>query len=203
MSHEIYQFKITLNDSAPKVWRRILVPTDYTFFDLHVAMQNAMGWTDSHLHAFRFANKENRWWAINIATPSPDDPFEVVDERQAKIADYFGKTFGQCAYEYDFGDGWEHTVLLEKTLPKKAGEKYPQCVVGKNACPPDDCGGVWGYKGLQEILKNPKHQEHKDMLEWLAVESADEFNPTHFDPAEVEFEDPKERLKEWNAGFGK
>lgn len=203
---QIFQFKITLNDSKPSIWRRIIVPADYTFFELHCAIQNAMGWTDSHLHAFRFANKNNKGRPINIATPMPDDDecgHEKIDERLTRIADYFGKISKQCVYDYDFGDSWEHMVVLEKTLLAVKGAKYPQCVAGKNACPPDDCGGVWGYMNLIEVLKNPKHPDHADMLDWLCIEDPREFDPSDFDPNEVKFENTKKRLAEWNKGFGK
>lgn len=202
---EVLQLKITLEDSQPKIWRRILVPDNYIFFDLHCAIQNAMGWTDGHLHDFRFADKKNNWRSIKIGTPIPDDDIydgELIDERVAKIIDYFGKFFRQAVYEYDFGDGWTHTILLEKIFPKKAREKYPQCVAGANACPPEDCGGVWGYRDLQKILNNPKHEEYAKKLEWLCIDRPEEFDPAEFLSTEVVFENPEARLVEWNEGFG-
>ena len=87
-------------------------------------------------------------------------------------------------------------------MPLEKGEEYPQCVAGKNACPPDDCGGLGGYDRLQLILKDPKDGEHADMLEWLCIDSADEFDPLHLNPEEIEFMDPVERLKEYEKGFG-
>ncbi len=202
---EILQLKLTLNGSQPNVWRRILIPADYTFFDLHCAIQSAMGWTDSHLHAFRFTDKKRLRDSINIATPMPEDDRyrdRITDERLTRVKDYLGVVSKQCVYDYDFGDSWEHTILLEKILPKVKGVKYPQCVAGKNACPPDDCGGIWGYAELIKTVKNPKHPEHADMLEWLCIDSPEDFDPTEFDPAKVDFEDPKKRIVEWNKGFG-
>ena len=201
----VFQLKIVLVGSKPAVWRRILVPATDTFFDLHVAIQDAMGWTDSHLHAF-YVGKGKVSDRITIEFPNPEgeDMYrgETRDERKERIADYFGASIKQCVYDYDFGDGWTHTVLLERELPAEAGAKYPQCVAGENACPPEDCGGLGGYDDLQEIVKNSKHPEHADMLEWLCLDSADEFDPTAFDSREVEFQNPRKRLKEYQRGFG-
>jgi len=173
-----------------------------------------MGWTDSHLHAFRLDTRSQPKGKrvagsakiISIELPNPEmDVFDAVeskDERNERIADWFPEIMKQCTYEYDFGDGWTHTVLFEKEVPLEKGEEYPQCVAGKNACPPDDCGGLGGYDRLQLILKDPKDEEHADMLEWLCIDSADEFDPLHFNPEEIEFMDPVERLKEYEKGFG-
>jgi hypothetical protein len=203
---ELFQFKITLNESVPTVWRRILVPKDYSFFNLHIAIQDAMGWTDSHLHRFRIAQSGTaKPVCIEFPNPEDDDQFvgnDTRDERTELVTHHFGTVIKQCVYDYDFGDGWTHTVLFEKKLPAETGKTYPQCIAGKNACPPEDCGGVGGYDDLRKILKNPKHPEHQEMLEWLCIESADEFNTHEFDPAAVEFEDPKSKLQEWNKGFG-
>lgn len=201
----ILQFKIILNDSTPRVWRRILVPADYTFFALHCAIQDAVGWTDGHLHAF-YVGKGKMSDRITIEFPNPegDDLYrgETRDERKEYVADYLGKITKQCIYCYDFGDNWSHTVLLERELPRSSKMIYPHCVAGENACPPEDCGGVWGYADLQKILKNPHHKEHADMLEWLGLEDPKEFDPHEFDPANVEFENPKIYLAEWNREFG-
>lgn len=198
-----YQFKITLNDSSPSIWRRIIILKDATFFELHLAIQGAMGWTDSHLHAFRFQDKNSRGRPVTIEFPNPefDQDADSRDERKEKIASYFGNAFKQCQYDYDFGDGWEHTVLFEKEVALDPKEKYPKCIDGKNACPPDDCGGIGGYYGLIEILKDPGHSEHDDMLDWLDLKDPDEFRPEKFDPKDTWFWDPKKRLKEYEKGF--
>jgi hypothetical protein len=195
---EIFQFKITLKDVSPAVWRRILVPSDYSFFELYVAIESAMGWGGGHLHSFSIAQQGTKI-PILIELPHPDNDFgdiETLDERTEKIADYFGKSVKQCLYNYDFGDDWTHTVLFEKVIPVESGVKYPRCIDGKNACPPDDCGGPWGYANLIDVLKNPKHEEHEDILDWLCIESADEFDSTEFDPKDVVFDNPKKRLSE-------
>ena len=176
------------------------MPESYTFWELHSAIQDAMGWSGGHLHGFMFTNKKNNWKTITIAIPTPDDDEfmdRITDERTAKIADYFGKISKQCKYEYDFGDGWVHSVLLEKVIPEASGEVYPKCLAGKRACPPDDCGGFGGYERLIDILRKPKHKEHKEMLEWLCIDSSSEFDTEEFNAEGVIFSDPKEVLKEF------
>jgi len=196
---EICQFKITLKHSDPLVWRRIQVPADYTFWALHCAIQDALGWCGYHLHVFCFTDKNNNYRPINIELPSPDNDQYIkdfVDERTALISDYFGKISKQCVYEYDFGDGWEHTIILEKVISAESKEKYPKMIAGANACPPEDCGGIGGYYDLLEILKDPKNPEYNEFREWLGLEEPDDnFDPTSFNPDEVTFSSPKEKLK--------
>jgi hypothetical protein len=216
---KIYVFKVSLNNSSPKIWRRIAVPKEYTFFDLHCAIQDVVGWTDSHLHDFsldtRSQSKSKRSGMgkmIKIEFPNPEDDdwggfmgsekSEKMDERAEYISEWFPEKMKQCTYTYDFGDNWDHTVLFEKELDRDPKAKYPQCLSGKNTCPPEECGSVWGYEDLQKILKNPKHKEHKNMLNWLGIDSPEEFDPTNFNPSEVEFEDPGDVLKRYEEGFG-
>ncbi len=196
---EIYQFKISLKYSDPVIWRRIQVPAGYSFWALHCAIQNAMGWSGGHLHGFRFVSKKNNHNTINIGMPMPDDAEYMeglIDETTAMIADYFGKISKQGVYEYDFGDGWEHTITLEKIIPAEPKEKYPKIIAGANACPPEDCGGIGGYYDLLEILKNPKNPEYEENREWLGLEEdEDVFEPTVFDSSDMVFSDPKKELK--------
>ncbi len=206
-------FKVTLNHSKPAIWRRVIVPDNYTFYELHCAIQDAMGWLDDHLHSFTFdtSSKKEAKTRLRmdsrqtISLPHPEaDIFDTGDKDESVelLRDWFGPITKQCIYTYDFGDDWDHTVLLEKVLPIDKKQKYPQCTGGKNACPPEDCGSIWGYENLKAVLADPKHEAHKDMLEWLDLESADEFNPAHFDPVTVEFDDPKKRLKDWQKHMG-
>lgn len=201
---EIMQFKITLNDSKPKIWRRILVPADYTFFDLYCAIEDVMGWGGGHLHAF-YIEKKGGKDRIVIEFPNPEmdssSYIETRDERKEKIADYFGEICKQCIYCYDMGDSWDHTVLFERIAPMEAKVKYPRCVAGENACPPDDCGGVWGYGDLQKIIQNSRHPEHIEMMEWLCIDDPKEFDPLRFDLSEVGFSNPRKRLREWEEGL--
>ncbi len=201
----VFQFKISLNDSSPKIWRQILVPKSYSFFELHCAIQDAMGWTDSHLHAF-YISQKGTTQPLAIQFPDAENETywpdrESLDEREEKIEKYFGNQIKQCQYSYDFGDGWDHTILFEKELSKDNKLEYPACLKGENACPPDDCGGLGGYDRLLTILKNSKSPEYREMCEWMGIESGDEFDPFEFKPSEVEFSDPKERLKEWEEGY--
>jgi Plasmid pRiA4b ORF-3-like protein len=137
---------------------------------------------DAHLHAFRITQKGTRG-LITIQYPDLDGDFgfgdEPLDERKEYIA-----------------------ILFEKEVLFDSDTQYPLCVTGENACPPEDCGGVGGYENLQNILKNSKHPQYKDMLEWLDIKKGDRFDPTHFDPTEVYFRDPKKVLKEYKKGFG-
>jgi hypothetical protein len=190
-SKMVYQFKITLKEIKPPVWRRIQVPEDYSFWDLHVAIQDSMGWTDTHLHHFEILNPMSRKEEeIGI----PDTEFCEADIKagwKKKIAGYFSVSNAKAKYVYDYGDNWEHAVLLEKIIPEKPGARYPLCLKGGRSCPPEDCGGPWGYQDFLDIIMDPGHEEYQSMLEW----AGGDFRPEHFDPAEVVFDDPKKRLK--------
>jgi hypothetical protein len=189
-SEKVYQFKITLKGIKPPIWRRIVVPETYTFWDLHVAIQDAMGWLDMHLHDFEiFSPSAGRKVFIGI----PDEDFEIARKTLAgwkhKISGYFSMENKKAEYVYDFGDDWEHTVNLEKILPLEAGVNYPVCTAGKRSCPPEDCGGVWGYGDLLEIIANPDDERYEEMLEWLG----EDFDPEYFDVTEITFSDPQKR----------
>ncbi len=176
MSDKVYQIKISLKHSKPKIWRRILIQPDLTLADFHKVIQTTMGWTNSHLHEFyadgiSFAPKlEDDWW---------DDP-ESVDYTKVKISDLLTKEGDRILYVYDFGDDWEHDILLEKILPADSSAQYPVCTAGKNNCPPEDVGGVSGYARMLEVLKNPddENYEHYDML-------YGGFDPEYFDIDEI------------------
>jgi hypothetical protein len=195
---EIYQFKITLNGSKPLIWRRIVVPANYSFWDLHVAVQDAMGWLDYHLHEFEIVNPTTSE-KVRIGLPDEeydDEDMTTIPDHKEKISDYFDENNCNARYEYDFGDSWIHTIKFEKNIPALTGEKYPKCINGKMACPPEDCGGIHGYKNLLSILSNPQNEEYKDMITWLGGK----FDPKLFDPESVTFDDPKKRFKLMNEG---
>lgn len=187
---KIYQFKITLRDSKPPIWRRIQVPETYTFWDLHVAIQDSFGWLDYHIHEFEILHPTSKR-KVRIGLPDEDFGRDVLANWKQKISDYFSLENKKSDYLYDFGDNWKHIVTLEKILPRNKEVKYPMCVKGKRACPPEDCGGIWGYEGLLEILQNPNHEEYKETCEWVGTD----FNPEHFNKDEINFEDPRKRLK--------
>jgi hypothetical protein len=186
----VYEFKITLKKIKPTIWRRIQVPENYSFWDLHVAIQDAMGWADCHLHQFEVLDPQI-CEKVFVGVPHEDDfgIDEIIPGNKTKISKYFLFPKNKALYEYDFGDGWEHEIVLEKILPAESGIKYPRCISGKRTCPPEDCGGPWGYEELLETIKNPDDPEYIERMEWLGGD----FNPEKFDPKNVYFEDPKKR----------
>lgn len=190
---KIFQFKITLKDTKPPVWRRIQVPETYTFWDLHVAIQDAMGWWDSHLHSFHIRHPISGM-QVDIGIPFEDDDMFGMEKKvdwEMKIADWFTLKSPRANYMYDFGDSWEHSVVLEKILQRETGISYPVCIDGKRACPPEDCGGIGGYLELLYVLSHPKNRRHKELKGWLG----NPFDSEYFDPLKVGFDNPKERLK--------
>lgn len=182
---KIYQFKITLKYIKPQIWRRIQVPEKYNFEDLHVAIQDAMGWENYHLHQFEIINPKTGQKDLisNVGIGMDDGAFpDVISVDKAKIVQYFPST-DKAIYEYDFGIGWKHKIVLEKILPVVVGSTYPQCLAGKRACPPEDCGGTYGYEDLLQIISNPNHEEYEERIEWLGGD----FKPEEFDPKLVKF----------------
>lgn len=155
----VYQLKATLRHVRPPVWRRILVPADTKLPKLHRILQVVMGWHDSHMHAFRFKGEQ-------YGLSGRDFPDMFKSERNVRLDQIAGPR-ARFVYEYDFGDSWEHDIVVEKILPAEQGKHYPLCVAGKRACPPEDCGGVLGYENLVEIMSNPDHEEYAEMSEWL------------------------------------
>jgi len=192
---QVFQYKISLLGIRPEIWRRIQVPDDYTFWDLHVAIQDAMGWMDCHLHEFRIPNPATGAM-MRIGIPDPDmmDENDMLPGWELAIAEYYSMTNPKAHYEYDFGDGWEHVVELEEILPKNPELAYPICIAGEQACPPEDCGGDWGYQNLLRILGDPDNDEYESMLTWVGGK----YDPNHFDVSEVNFDDPNER---WEIAF--
>ncbi len=195
---QVYQFKITLKDIKPLIWRRIQVPKTYTFWDFHVAIQDVMGWFDSHLHEFEITNSLSGTKTV-IGIPNEDVDFanhKTLPGWKQKIADYFSKENKSANYVYDFGDNWEHEIILEEILTKENNVAYPICIKGERACPPEDCGGSYGYEDFLKIIGDPDDEQHEEMLEWVGGE----FDPKHFDPRKIAFDDPAERFK---FAFGK
>ena len=190
---KIYQIKITLLDIKPPVWRRILIPASATFWDLHVAIQDAMGWEDSHLHEFTGPDRRAAS-PLRIGIPG-DEPW-APDEAALKpgwtvtLSQHLKAAAPKLLYTYDFGDDWEHEILLEKVLPVEPGATYPQCIAGRRACPPEDVGGPWGYARYLEAIANPSQPEHKELVEWRGPG----FEPEKFDPSGVRFSDAQGRL---------
>jgi hypothetical protein len=156
-----------------------------------------MGWFDVHLHAFRIANPSTGL-EEEIGIPEEDPVWEcrkVLSGWEQPIARYFTSQNTKALYIYDFGDDWQHDIELEEILPRELGGAYPRCLAGKRACPLEDCGGVWGYMDLLEVLSDPTHDAYEEMTEWVE----EDFDPEYFEAAEVEFDDPQDR---WEFAFG-
>jgi hypothetical protein len=159
----LYQLKITLRDCKPPIWRRIVVRADMKLDRLHRVIQTAMGWSDCHLHQFVVGR-------VFYGVPDRErDDFgtETFNEKRYTVANLAPVAKGKFIYEYDFGDSWEHEVLVEQVLPPDADFKHPVCLGGANACPPEDCGGIPGYYDLLAALADPKHEQHEEMKEWV------------------------------------
>ena len=158
-SLEVLQLKIVLDQIVPAIWRRMLIPASFSLAKLHDAIQIAFGWDDSHLHVFTIHGRDF----------GPVDSEGDGNKRSERIAltklKLIPKT--KFRYEYDFGDSWIHEITVEKVLAPKELVLVPVCIEGKRACPPEDCGGPWGYENMLEAAKDPKHPEHGEIMEWL------------------------------------
>jgi len=171
----IYQIKVSLRGAKPPIWRRLELPGDTSLARLHDIIQTAFGWENSHLHVF-----ETPYGAYGIA----DRELNHRAEKPVTLEQVAPGTGSRVRYVYDFGDDWDHEITVEKLLDR-GDVAYPRCTGGRRAAPPDDCGGIWGYDELVVILTDPTHPDHEDRLDWLGLQSATDFDPTHFDPAEV------------------
>lgn len=171
----IYQLKISLDRLKPAIWRRVEVPGSLTLDKLHGVIQVAMGWEDYHLWSFHIGDTEYMPAAdggfLFDFGPKPENPKRVTLDQAV------GGHKIKFRYVYDMGDDWLHTIKVEKVIALEAGVTYPRCTAGEHACPPEDCGGPWGYVHLLEVLDDPAHEEHEEMLEWLGGE----FDPEAFD----------------------
>lgn len=191
------RFRITLRDVEPPVWREVEVPANYSLWDLHVAIQDAMGWADRHLHVFRFSRPASEK-PVELGIPDPDLPASadsVLPDWEHRASEFFAAAGASGMYEYDFGDGWEHDVRFEGSVPRSKGKKYPRCSGGERACPPEDCGGPDGYAQLLEILFDPHHDEFKSTRHWVGGR----FDPERFRASAVRFDHPATR---WKRAFG-
>lgn len=184
-SNSRYHLKVTLVGTKPAIWRRLQVPGNANFGWLHAVLQVAMGWTNSHLHHFmtsdaRYSDPRNN---EDMGFGETADQ----DESKATLAQVVPLQGTEFLYEYDFGDSWEHLIIVEKILPSDpASAGKALCLSGARACPPEDCGGVWGYGDLLKIIKNPNHEDHSSMFEWLGGE---------FDPKALDLESVNSHLR--------
>jgi len=155
----ICQFKVTLRNIHPPIWRRIQVWEDATFAQLHRVLQIVMGWEDCHLYEFRING--------NIyAVPALDDERKIIDVKRTRIRDVVQHVGTEFEYVYDLGDYWQHDLLLEDILQPAPDTPYPRCIAGERNCPPEDVGGSAGYEDYLEAMADPKHEEHEDMIGW-------------------------------------
>ena len=165
--------RISIVGYQPEIWRRVLVPGSVRLAKLHLILQDVMGWTNSHLHAFRM---DGALYGMQF----DDCPEDELDEAKFAVADVVGLN-DRFIYEYDFGDSWDHEVVVEHASRVRPVLKFAVCLDGANACPPEDCGGTSGYEELLEVLADPTHEAYKHYSSWAGRD----FDPTKFDLAQV------------------
>jgi hypothetical protein len=190
-------FRIELVLAPRPVWRRIAVPEGYSFWDLHVAIQDAMGWRDCHLHLFTIDHPgrgERAYFGIPESTHY-HGAREIRPGWEWRVAEWFREDHAPALYTYDFGDDWQHEVALEQQAQPDPAVLYPRCLAGEGAGPPENCGGVQGYAELLAALSDPDDPDHAEYREWLGTS----FDPAAFDAAAVRFDDPRQR---WERSFG-
>lgn len=172
----VFQLKVTLLDTKPPIWRRLLVDGGSTLDHLHEVIQAAFGWWNYHLHEFEIGR-------ARYGIPDPDEDWgePPQDERRTRL-DAIASEGSSFRYTYDFGDGWDHRIVVEKVLPAYSVAVVPACIDGRRACPPEDCGGPWGYRELLQILADPTHPEHGERREWIGRP----FDPQAFDRSAFE-----------------
>lgn len=170
---QAFQLKITLQDSKPPIWRRVQV-ADCTLDELHHIIQTAMGWYDCHLHLFE-------WDDLVFAHPDAELDEECYDETRVYLGELVADGCKKLRYSYDFGDDWLHTITVEKSYEPRPGDRLPVCVKGVGACPPEDCGGLWGYYDFLSAIRDQKHERHVEFIDW----AGEDFDPEHFDLDEV------------------
>jgi len=181
-SRQVYQIKVALLEVEPLIWRRFLVPTSVTLHRLHLILQDVMGWSNYHLYRFKIGREE-------YGEPDPDNEFNELNfknSRRTKLGQVVTRKGNTFRYEYDFGDSWEHMLLVEDILQYQSDMRYPVCLTGERACPPEDCGGPYGYADLLEIIADPSHEDYHDMMTWLGG---------HFDPESFDIEIANLKLK--------
>lgn len=171
----VIQIKIELKGIKPPIWRRVQILNDITFYDLHTIIQNAMGWDNYHLHQFIIGRKQ---YIIDSDMDEREFPgAEIWNGEDVLVGEILNHEKQKIDYEYDFGDGWEHRITVEKIIDAEEDKVYPVCIAGKRACPPEDIGGVWGYEHMLEVIKNPAHEDYEEMIEY----SGEDFDSEEFD----------------------
>jgi hypothetical protein len=177
----IYLIEVVLDGIKPRIWRQLQVPGDARLGWLHAVIQIALGWTNSHLHQFNVGNRVCSDPTFELNEFEDDPP--VLDENRVTLMDIASKEKDGFSYEYDFGDSWRHRVTVKKILPPDptVEKNKALCLAGARACPPEDCGGVWGYADLLKVIRNPENEEYESMMEWLGGS----FDPDAFDREKI------------------
>lgn len=180
-----FQFKVQLNNiKNPPVWRRIKIPAGFTFYDLHETIQLTFGWKGSHLFMFSPHGFGSSLVITDTQNDGGDDDGERrLDADSVILSEIFKTEKQQFSYIYDFGDSWEHKITLEKIIAEPS--YFPECTAGKGKCPPEDCGGIWGYERLKEVLTDKKHPEYKEAAQWLGLKKNKTWDPAEFDLVEI------------------
>ncbi len=166
-----YKIKIQLLNINPPIWRRILVKPDVLLAELHKIIQTTMGWQSTHLHDF--SHGDDNYGIVDEEFGNSD----LIDYSNIRLSDVLKEVEERIDYMYDFGDGWEHEIILEGILEAEAEKYYPVCTEGERGCPPEDCGGPMGYEDIVQVLKDPKHPEYEEFKDWVG----DYFSPEEFD----------------------
>ena len=175
----VHRLKITLRSVKPPVWRRIEVASDTTLGELSPMLEGVMGWYGGHLHAFDVDGTD-------YSPPDPDWDSDDLDENKYRLGDVLPTVGEKMTWDYDFGDGWRHNVVVEAITPAEAGLTYPLCITGRRACPPEDCGGPWRYAAILEALRDPNHPDGEDLLAMV---------PPGFDPARFDAEETSRAMR--------
>jgi len=165
MPGSIHELEISLCEVEPRIWRRFAVRSNCTLAKLHDIVQMVMGWMDSHLH--QFVTDDETHYAPLSPYGDPDWDERVSNSAKTRVQDVLPAKGAQLLYQYDFGDGWQHVIEVVDIRPPEPGTKYPHCLAGERACPPEDCGGPYSYPDFLSALANPKHPEHADLTEWI------------------------------------
>jgi hypothetical protein len=186
IANPIARLKITLDDVKPQVLRRVEAPLAIRLDRLHLALQAAIGWTNTHLYEIRAGD-------VGWGEPDPDYGDGPLEARKAHLADVLEDVGAKTLrYLYDFGDGWEHTIKVEGIFEAEPGVQYPRLIEAVGRCPPEDVGGPWGYAEFLEAVGNPKHERHVEMTEWIG----DNFDPKAID-VEAHTQELAALAKQW------
>lgn len=176
----VLKLKITLLGTKPSVWRRIVIPAESTFYQLHMAIQAAFGWENSHLFEF---SRSGLMEPEGLRIGYPDDEIETADAHDVLLQTVFCQEGDELKYVYDFGDYWDHRIKLEAIMQKEA--YMPYCIDGKNECPPEDVGGTHGYQEMIQTFSNGSTSEKKSYRTWLGLGTGQDWDPTYYSQREV------------------